>query len=214
MKSLLVFGLAIVLATLVACSRSGVTNTNLSPSANVPPTPTPTPTPATTTTTTPALTTTPESIPDANSSASDTPTPTPPPTGEAAPPDKTPILRIDDHFVVFDLKQCRKSGSSISCEFTLTNTGPDREFVFNSYRSSLFDELGNGYRGANAQIANQIGDYPRIGFVSGVTTKARMTFEGIDPTATQITLLRLHFSVGDSEGLEVNFRNVPLLRAK
>lgn len=210
MKSLLALVLAIVTATLVACSRSAENTNSASPSANVPPASVPTPTPGTTPP--PMLEPTPGPTPDAGATPSATPTPTTQTTGEGSSTEV--ILRVEDRFVVFEVKQCRKSGSSIACEFSLTNTGPDREFGFNSRGSSLYDELGNGYRGADAQIANQTGEYPRIGFVSGVTTKARMAFEGIDPNATQITLLRLQFKVGDSDWLDVRFRNVPLLGAK
>lgn len=125
-----------------------------------------------------------------------------------------PIMKIEDHSVVFGLQQCRKSGSAITCDFLLTNKGADRRFRFVVYRSNLYDELGNGYNGKKGQLANQEGSNPQIDFVSGVTAKAQITFEGIDPNASKITLMRIQYDVGDDRGLEVKFRNVPLLISK
>ena len=125
-----------------------------------------------------------------------------------------PNMKSEDHLVLFELKQCRKSGSSITCDFSLTNKGSDRRFQFVIYRSNLYDELGNGYEGKKGQLANQDGNNPRINFVSGVTAKAQITFEGIEPNANKITLLRIQYDVGDDNGLEVKFRNVPLTISK
>ncbi len=136
-------------------------------------------------------------------------------------PDKTPaekqlpvIMKTEDHSVLFSLQQCRKSGSSITCEFLFTNKGADRPFRFVIYRSNLYDELGNGYEGKNGQLANRDGSNIRIDFISGVTTKAIIAFEGIEPNAQKITLLRLQYDVGEDYGLEVKFRNVPLTISK
>ncbi len=123
-------------------------------------------------------------------------------------------MKTEDHSVLFNLHQCRKSGSSITCDFTFTNKGPDRKFEFVIDRSNLFDELGNTYNGRNGQLASNQGNEPRIIFVSGVTARAQMTFEGIQPNATKITLLRIQYDVGDDNNLEVKFRNVPLLIPK
>ena len=125
-----------------------------------------------------------------------------------------PIMKTEDHSVVFGLQQCRKSGSAITCDFLFTNKGSDRRFQFVVYRSNLYDELGNGYNGKKGQLANQDSGNPRIDFVSGVTARAQITFEGVEPNAAKITLLRLQYDVGDDYGLEVKFRNVPLLISK
>ncbi len=125
-----------------------------------------------------------------------------------------PIMKTEDHSVLFNLHQCRKSGSSITCDFTFTNKGPDRQFQFVIDRSNLFDELGNTYNGRNGFVASTEGNEPRINFVSGVTAKAQMTFESIQPNAVKIMLLRIQYDVGDDRGLEVKFRNVPLLIPK
>ncbi len=59
--------------------------------------------------------------------------------------------------------------------------------------------------------ANQTGARPEIEFIGGVTTKAQMTFENVEPSATKITLLNIGFNVGYDYDLSVKFRNVPLI---
>lgn len=93
------------------------------------------------------------------------------------------IMKAEDHSVLFALHECRKSGSSITCQFSLTNKGQDRRLRLQGYNSKLFDELGNGYKGSETQIANQTGDSPEIGFINNVTTRAQMTFENVEPNA-------------------------------
>ena len=129
-------------------------------------------------------------------------------------PPKPVIMKAEDHSILFGLQQCRKSGSSITCELLLTNKGADRNFQFVVYRSHLFDELGNTYEGAGGQVAKENGNNIRIGFINGVTAKAQITFNEIEPNAAKITVLRLQFDVGDDRGLEVKFRNVPLTISK
>ncbi len=124
------------------------------------------------------------------------------------------IMKTEDHSILFSLQECRKSGSSISCEFLFTNKGSDRRFQFAIYQSNLYDELGNGYDGKIGQLANKDGNNIRIDFISGVTAKAIIAFEGIEPNAAKITLLRLQYDVGDDYGLMVKFRNVPLTISK
>jgi hypothetical protein len=124
------------------------------------------------------------------------------------------IMKAEDHSVLFALHECRKSGSSITCLFSLTNKGQDRRFRLSRYDSKLFDELGNGYKGSDAQVANQTGGTPEIDFINGVTTRAQMTFENVEPNAAKITLLDIGFKVGNDYNLSVKFRNVPLIVSK
>jgi len=123
-------------------------------------------------------------------------------------------MKAEDHSVLFALHECRKSGSSITCLFSLTNKGQDRRFRLYGYESKLFDELGNGYKGSETQIANQTGNSPEISFINGVTTRAQMTFEKVESNAAKITLLDIRFVVGSDYNLSVKFRNVPLIVSK
>ena len=137
------------------------------------------------------------------------------PADESNPAKPLPvIMKAEDHSVLFALHECRKSGSSITCIFSLTNKGQDRRFKVYGYESRLFDELGNSYKSSEIQIANQTGGQPEIGFISGVTTRAQMTFENVEPNAAKITLLDVGFMVGNDYDLSVKFRNVPLIVSK
>jgi len=185
------------------------------------PVPSPSPTPTETPTPLPSPSPMPTVSPEANSNVS-TNSETKPetsvnskPADESNPAKPLPvIMKAEDHSVLFALHECRKSGSSIVCQFSLTNKGQDRRFQLSRYDSKLFDELGNGYKGSEAQIANQTGGTPEIGFIGGVTTRAQMTFENVEPNAAKITLLEIGFMVGNDYNLSVKFRNVPLIVSK
>jgi hypothetical protein len=184
-------------------------------------TPTPLPTATETPTPLPSPSPSPSVSPEANANAStnsetnsEAPLNSKPPD-ESSPANPLPVvMKTEDHQVLFALHECRKSGSSITCLFSLTNKGQDREFQLSVYKSKLYDELGNGYKGSDAQLANKSGDFPKIGFISGVTTRAQMTFEKVEPETTKITLLTVGFEVGSDYNLSANFRNVPLLVSK
>ncbi|MDQ3132283.1 MAG: hypothetical protein M3Q99_16165 [Acidobacteriota bacterium] len=185
------------------------------------PVPSPSPTPTETPTPLPSPSPSPTVSPEANSNISANSETKPEISANSKPADESNpakplpvIMKAEDHSVLFALHECRKSGSSITCLFSLTNKGQDREFQLWGYRSDLFDELGNGYKGSDAQIANQTGNSPTIGFINGVTTRAQMTFENVEPSATKITLLSIGFDVGNDERLSVKFRNVPLIVSK
>lgn len=119
-------------------------------------------------------------------------------------------MKAEDHSVLFNLQNCRRSGSSITCDLLITNKGTDRKFWLLSYNSVLYDELGNGYRGSEAKVANQTGNSPEIGFINNVTAKGQLVFEKIEANSSKITLLNVAFSVGNDYDLSVKFRNVPL----
>jgi TolB-like protein len=126
-------------------------------------------------------------------------------------PSQRSVQRLDAQSVTFELLQCRMSGTSITCELRITNNDQDRLFRLDIHDSRLYDELGNSYPGSNAQVANQSGDDPEIGFVSGVTTRGRMTFQEVSPQATKITMFRLRFYVGN-DWYTIRFRDVPLVK--
>ena len=198
-------------------SRAQTSNqSNKQTAVNVPP---PVSTPTLLPTDTPTPTPSPSVSPDSNAnsatnSTTNTETNSKPPSESNSTKPLPSLMKAEEHSVVFNLQQCRKSGTSITCDFTITNTGQDRRFRLSTYNSKLFDELGNGYKGADAQVANQAGDAPEIGFINGVTTKSQMTFENIEPNAAKITLLTFSFAVGNDNDLAVKFRNVPLVIGK
>ena len=135
--------------------------------------------------------------------------------GGAVKQPETAIQKIDLQSFTFELQRCRLSGTSVICAMRITNNDVDREVGLNAYETILFDELGNSYRAASTQIANQIGGSPKIGFISGVTTDVRLTFEGIPTQAKKITMLRFCFWInGSNDGdYYMRFRDVHLVRA-
>jgi hypothetical protein len=220
---LLLVGAAVGGILLFGSKTNNANQSNRQTSANIQ---TPVPKPSATQTVEPptplpSSTPLPTISPEANSNASvnsETKLETPAnskPADESNPAKPLPvIMKAEDHSVLFALHECRKSGSSITCIFSLTNKGQDRQFRLSIFESKLFDELGNGYSGSEAQIANKTGDTPQIGFINGVTTKAQMTFNKVEPNAMKITLLNIGFTVGNDYNLSVKFRNVPLIVSK
>lgn len=140
-----------------------------------------------------------------------------PPSGGAQAP--RAAQKIESQFFTFELLQCKQSGTSVICEFRITNNDADRGFSIQAYESTLSDELGNSTSGASVQLADKIGVLARIDFVSGVTTRARVRFDLVSPQATRITLLKINFNVGINDlhmgGSEYNirFRNVALAKS-
>jgi len=121
------------------------------------------------------------------------------------------LRKAEAEFFTFELKRCRKSDTSVLCEFVITNNDQDR-FLSLSTFTSLYDQFGNEARGQRSEIANS-GDSALI--VSGVPVSARMTFAGISPQATKIALLKLQGIIQMQRTIvrrhfEVEFRNVTL----
>lgn len=133
-----------------------------------------------------------------------------------APPDKPKAPTVKSDFFSFELQGCRRSGSTVSCEFVITNEDKDRRLVFGDYNSKLFDNMGNEGRPKNVYIANQSGMYfADAVMVSGVPVKARIEFEGISPQATRISLITILCSTRELRGSytdhsKVEFRDIPL----
>ncbi len=221
---LLLVGALSVAWLLFGSNKNETTQTNRQATVSVQtitPTQTPKLTPTETSMPLPSLTPSPTVSPEANSNISTTSAMTIETIANSKPADESnqakpmpTIMKPEDHSVLFALHECRKSGSSITCLFSLTNKGQDRRFQLSRYDSKLFDELGNGYKGAEAQVANQTGGTPEINFIGGVTTRAQLTFENIEPNAAKITLLDIGFLVGKDYNLSVKFRNAPLIDSR
>lgn len=197
-------------------SPKGEANQNLI-STTTPPPSSPQPSPSLTQTTEEAVITlpTPSPLPSIAESSSASPeilsaipnaTPTPTPTSSG----QNTKSKIESQFFTFDLKQCRLSGSSVACDLLITNNDRDRRLTIRD-SSTIFDQEGNQYRAGKMQLANNEDGYAvRSYMVSGIITKARVTFDAVSPTATKLTLLHLNFSVEDSPDFNIQYRNVPL----
>lgn len=119
----------------------------------------------------------------------------------------------DAEFFTFELVQCRLSGETVICDLVITNHDIERQLKFMT--SYLFDDLGNSHQVYDNEIANS----GRIAvLVSGVATRARVTFNNVPNQAKSSPLLSLEFNVdradamfgGGGHSFKVEFRNVPL----
>lgn len=83
----------------------------------------------------------------------------------------------------FLITGCKKSGTTVTCEYTITNTQDDRELqCFSDERrgSGLFDNFGNSYYESTIELANCHGDGEcEKGLIRGVPTRAALTFDKI-----------------------------------
>jgi curli biogenesis system outer membrane secretion channel CsgG len=129
-----------------------------------------------------------------------------------------PLTRtVKSNLFTFELQQCIQSGTTVICDFIVTNQDDDKWFTFGGgVNSQLFDNFGNEAKINLARIANQSGRQDaRILIVSGVPTKARMGFEGISAQATKISLLKFQCAFNDKSGyreFNVQFKDVPLTK--
>lgn len=136
-------------------------------------------------------------------------------TDGSQPKTQTPATRqqrswkIESHFFTFDLQRCRLSGTSVLCEFIITNNDQDRRLGIDN-RTTMFDDFGNESQAKELQIADKTG-YSSVdaALISGVPVRARLSFEGISPEATRMTLF--HVQLNDPGGyFQIEYRNVPL----
>jgi len=123
--------------------------------------------------------------------------------------------------LLFQLDGCKVSGQTATCSFLITNKEVDRTVGLRAgtreYFSRLFDDFGYEYRANRARMANASGEeWVQSVLVSGVPTRAVISFGGISPQASRATLLEIKFRQLTSRGWDditiVQFRNIPLSR--
>lgn len=193
--------LSLMVSTLCCCGSSILPESTISEnpsSSESSPTdlPTATSVPVTSTPVPPTMTPIPPTI---------TPIPTKQPT--STPESSATVRRFNDF--VFELDHCSKSGELVTCEFTITNEGADRELMLDAYASRLYDDRGNEYMGDRVWIANVksgAGGFADHTLISQVRVEGKMTFSGVSSEATKIALLRLHCFSGSSYDPE--FRDI------
>ncbi len=112
----------------------------------------------------------------------------------------------------FELKECKRSGESVTCTLLVTNNEEDRELRLyandGSRKSRIFDNLGNEYIARRCKIGNKENPYnAEILLVSGIPTKAILSFTKISLETTGVALLEVRCRSGDD--FKVQFRNIP-----
>jgi hypothetical protein len=136
-------------------------------------------------------------------------TPTPKST-----PTKPKSWIVESNFFTFELHQCRRSGTSVICDFTVTNNDKDRYLGISGQSDStfLYDEYNNASRGGGAEIANVAKTtwWAGIRLINGVPTSARVYFENFAPTSNKITRMDILMHPEDSDFFTVQYRNIPI----
>ncbi len=141
------------------------------------------------------------------------------------PASKPPLQTREAGFFTFALDNCSKSGTSIACNFTVTNNGQDRQLSIRTANSNLIDDSNNEAPATHAGIAGKDATnsgIPRLRrdpspvVLENTSIKLQVTFEGVSANAQRIGRLTVSFYVyGDvsrSEDFKVEFRNVSLAK--
>jgi hypothetical protein len=127
---------------------------------------------------------------------------------EASRPAQSTIARKEVDNFVFALKGCRRSESSVKCEFVITNKGAERSLLFNTNAASnIVDSSGKLYKGSTADIGGESGSYVARKITPGINYSASITFENIPEQLVKAELLELNI---DYRPLQ--FRNIPILK--
>lgn len=120
--------------------------------------------------------------------------------------------------ILFEVRECKASGNSLTCHLTATNKSDDRDIsVYNrssdSRRSRMFDNLSNEQNVSSIEFANKKSSYDRVDhmLVSGVQTRLDFIFEGVDEKADKLALLEIVcFESAMNEAFKVQFRDIPI----
>lgn len=124
-----------------------------------------------------------------------------------------PILKVESNGFVFDLLSCRMSGTTIICDFKVTNIGKDQRLSISAgERTLIIDENGNEISSSYVQFGkNESTSDVSNNLATDIPIKARLKFDKIDPAINQLSLLEISCYVGPySSFLLVQFRNVPI----
>jgi hypothetical protein len=132
------------------------------------------------------------------------------PAGEEAStpikPSQGAIARKEVNNIVYLLKGCRKSDTSVKCEFAITNKGSERglRIIAGSDYSTIVDSNGKSYRASSIDIGGKSSGYINdVSVAPGIDYIAVLTFENIPEQVTKAPLLNLY-----SDDKKVQFRNV------
>ena len=129
----------------------------------------------------------------------------------------TPTLQEQQKIVsegfAFDLQECKRLGSNVSCYFLVTSLMNDQWLRLyadrgDDWRSRMFDDQGNEYTAKEVQLGrgeNRSSGSVDNTLVKSVPVKASVSFEGIGSQTNQITLLEMRL-----EKSRIQFHNIPL----
>ncbi len=127
------------------------------------------------------------------------------------------VERLSSDGFIIDLVECRRASRVITCSFTVTNDGEDREFfVYSSKKTRLFDNQNNQLNPASERssvaLANQIRNASfgtKAFLAASVPTSLAVAFDQASTSATKIVRLDLGCWESDHEkDFTVTFRNI------
>jgi len=122
------------------------------------------------------------------------------------------LKKVEVENFTFELTKCEmSSGGRVTCDLLIINNDKkDRELQLTTQHSIIFDNFGNEYHAKEAQLANKEGSYPQVLLVSGVPTRAILTFDNVSKEAKSIVLLEIMCYKYGKTLIKVQFRNIPL----
>jgi hypothetical protein len=113
--------------------------------------------------------------------------------------------------IVYLLKGCRKSDTSVKCEFAITNKAAERRFTlwadnpgFSTGTSTIVDSTGKSYRGSIIDIGGQRNSSVSLAIAPGIDYEATLTFENIPDRVVKASLMNFYAD----DRVVLQFRNV------
>ena len=117
-------------------------------------------------------------------------------------PNQTSGQRKEVDNFVFLLKGCRRSDTTIKCNFQIANKGQERNLYVNAEYSAIVDSMGKSYSGSTIDIGGKNSNSLWTVITPGINYDASMTFENIPEQIAQAPILNSHFSQ------KIQFRNI------
>lgn len=131
-------------------------------------------------------------------------------------------MKGESNFFSFEIKQCSLSGTTAFCELLVTNKIEDRnltlygtyirEMLFGTTKGTrAFDQNNNSYSAKGAEIANSgKSNLASATLIKDMPAKARIYFEGVDPSAAKFTVLEIWFESKGVRATSIKIRDVPI----
>src|ERR1044072_2927064 len=101
-------------------------------------------------------------------------------TRDSSSSNKSAKQTVKASLYTFDLDGCRRSGTTIVCDLTITNNDNDRMFSYDNLvnGAGITDNFGNIYGATSIRIANRNGFDDAV-ILSKVPTKSRIIFDNV-----------------------------------
>lgn len=128
--------------------------------------------------------------------------------------DKKAVMSQVVKDILFELKECKVSGTALTCRLTATNKkGSDKVIRIHNYNyeNRIFDNMSNEHKALFVEFANKRSSRSvRHMLISEVKTRLDFIFEGIDSKASKLALFELTYKDENNNALKVQFRDVPI----